>query len=294
MKAVFTTKVGSGYDDVVEERYHFPSTYLGQVRNAIGDFIVYYEPRRQGDAPTGGRQSYFAVARLLEVEPDFELTDHYYARLDNYLDFDRPVPFRSANGYFEMALQRSDGETNRGAFGRAVRNISDDEFSAILSAGFSSVASLQIDENVIGAEIDEPEREFERPLVEITETRWFRDRAFTRHVQKAYDRTCAVTGLQIVNGGGRAEAQAAHIKPVASEGPDSVRNGIALSGTLHWMFDRGLFSVGESYEILIANGVPDRIRQIVNPTGRLLLPTDRLQWPHQHYLSYHRQNIYKG
>ena len=42
------------------------------------------------------------------------------------------------------------------------------------------------------------------------------------------------------NGGGRAEAQAAHIQPVAENGPDSLRNGVALSSTFHWMFDRGL------------------------------------------------------
>jgi hypothetical protein len=29
-----------------------------------------------------------------------------------------------------------------------------------------------------------------------------------------------VTGLRIINGGGRAEVQAAHIQPVADDGPD--------------------------------------------------------------------------
>jgi hypothetical protein len=37
--------------------------------------------------------------------------------------------------------------------------------------------------------------------------------------------------LQIINGGGRTEVQAAHIRPVAAGGSDSVRNGLALSGT---------------------------------------------------------------
>ncbi|MGH6673150.1 MAG: HNH endonuclease [Xanthobacteraceae bacterium] len=44
-----------------------------------------------------------------------------------------------------------------------------------------------------------------------------------------------MTGLQIINGGGRAEVQAAHIRPVAAGGFDSVRNGLALSGTIHWI-----------------------------------------------------------
>jgi putative restriction endonuclease len=45
-KAVFTTKVDPTYDDLREFRYHFPRTYLRIVEAAIGDWIIYYEPRR--------------------------------------------------------------------------------------------------------------------------------------------------------------------------------------------------------------------------------------------------------
>ena len=45
-KAVLTTKVDPSYDDLPEERYHFPSRYLNAARAALGDWIVYYEPRR--------------------------------------------------------------------------------------------------------------------------------------------------------------------------------------------------------------------------------------------------------
>ena len=45
-KAVLTHKAGSIYDDAPEERYHFPRIYLRQVEAAVGDWIVYYEPRR--------------------------------------------------------------------------------------------------------------------------------------------------------------------------------------------------------------------------------------------------------
>ena len=85
---------------------------------------------------------------------------------------------------------------------------------------------------------------FARPIVEQLIARPFRDAAFAVVVKRAYGDACALTGLKIVNGGGRTEAQAAHIRPVASDGPDSVRNGLALSATVHWMFDRGLVSVG--------------------------------------------------
>ena len=71
-KAVLTTKVDPTYDDLPEERYHFPRTYLRQVEAAKGDFVVYYEPRRaSGDlSSSGGRQAYFATARIADVVPD--------------------------------------------------------------------------------------------------------------------------------------------------------------------------------------------------------------------------------
>ena len=58
-KGVFTTKVLPVYDDLPEVRYHFPKAYLNQVRQTVGDWIVYYEPRREDASPGGraGRQS---------------------------------------------------------------------------------------------------------------------------------------------------------------------------------------------------------------------------------------------
>jgi hypothetical protein len=48
VKAVFTHKAASIYDDKPEERYHFPETYLRQAEAAVDDFILYYEPGRWG------------------------------------------------------------------------------------------------------------------------------------------------------------------------------------------------------------------------------------------------------
>lgn len=55
-----------------------------------------------------------------------------------------------------------------------------------------------------------------------------RDRVFRSRVLKAYDRRCAFTGFQFINGGGRAEVEAAHIKSVEAKGPDVVQNGLAV------------------------------------------------------------------
>ena len=94
-KAVFTTKVTPSYKDLPEERYHFPHTYLNYVQQTIGDYIVYYEPRRSSAelSSRGGRQSYFGVARVVSVVEDAALAGHYFAIIDGatYLDFDAAV-----------------------------------------------------------------------------------------------------------------------------------------------------------------------------------------------------------
>lgn len=87
-KAILSSKVDPTYDDLPEERYHFPRTYLRQMEEAEGDWIIYYEPRRTtGDLSSrGGRQAYFATARLLRIEQDTNpgRKDHYYAFVGNY------------------------------------------------------------------------------------------------------------------------------------------------------------------------------------------------------------------
>ena len=109
-------------------------------------------------------------------------------------------------------------------------------------------------ENTYSDGFHSPPLEIIRPRGLTIYERPFRDRVFAQQIQKAYENRCAITGIRIINGGGRAEAQAAHIKPVEANGPDHVQNGIALSGTVHWMFDRGLISLGDDLKILKAKG----------------------------------------
>lgn len=171
-KAIFTIKSGSGYDDRPEEYYHFPKTYLNQVQQAVGDHIIYYEPRRSAEnVPSiGGRQSYFATARVTAVIEDKEREDHYYALIADYLDFDRAVPFAPGGIYFERALQRVDGKTNKGAFGRAVRLIADVEFDLILRSGFAAELMQAGPEELPIVGFQEEDTEFVRPVVELTIT----------------------------------------------------------------------------------------------------------------------------
>ena len=298
-KAVLTTKVDPSYDDLPEERYHFPRTYLNAVRAALGDWIVYYEPRRSTAhlSSSGGRQSYFATARIVRVGSDPRRADHYYAYVADYLEFDRPVRFRDDGFFYESRLRKEDGSVNKGMFGRSVRLLPDAEYSLILSAGFESGTTqrprFEIHE---GVHPDPGRMELaDRPIIERLSRRPFRDRVFSTGIKRAYDNTCAISGLRIINGGGRAEAQAAHIRPVHANGPDSPRNGVALSSTFHWMFDRGLISIDDDYTLLFKrDAVPGNVLSLVNRDGRLRVPDQEIHRPHRRFLEYHREQVFKG
>jgi putative restriction endonuclease len=112
---------------------------------------------------------------------------------------------------------------------------------------------------------------------------------------RAYGERCAITGLRLINGSGRAEVDAAHIRPVEESGPDIVSNGLALSGTAHWMFDRGLISLSDNLEILISRRVNDQeaVRVLINKDGHAHTPSRVLERPHPHFLQWHRDCCFK-
>lgn len=290
--AIFTASESTAYDDLIESRYHFPGTYLRQVEQAIGDWIIYYEPRRSiGPNSAGGRQAYFAIAQVAGVAQDPVRSNHYYAEMRGFLEFDQAIPFREGMEYRESILQKTDGSTNKGAFGRSVRLIPDEEFDRIAQAGlYAQPQPWELADRVAEAV---PEYVI-HPIMEQVSQRKFRDVAFRRHVRNAYANTCAVTGLRLINGGGRPEVQAAHIRSVEADGPDTVRNGIALTGTAHWLFDRGLLTFTDDYSILLSpHGVPSELDKLILPDRKLRVPANPDLRPHTTYLAWHRECRFK-
>lgn len=134
-----------------------------------------------------------------------------------------------------------------------------------------------------------------RERVSAIVSRAVRDRVFRRIVLRAYDERCAVTGLKLINGGGRAEVEAAHIRPVEANGPDIVSNGLALSGTAHWMFDRGLIGLNDDMGIIISRQAndPNSIRSVINASGRILVPRQAADRPHPQFVRWHREHCFK-
>lgn len=131
-------KQGSGYDDEITLRYHFPtkSNYLDVARNALGDWVLFREPRRNR-----GRQAYVATARVVGIEPDQGSDRHYYAYVAEYLEFPTPVPFVSNGRYAETSL-RAIGRADRvgqSLQGKSMRAIPNEDFDAIVMAGLKNI-----------------------------------------------------------------------------------------------------------------------------------------------------------
>lgn len=297
-RGVFLHREDSRYDDRPAERYQFPRQYLSRASQFVGDWIVYYEPRR---GPTG--KGYYAIARVGRIIPDPTTSDMYIALIEpgSYLPFERPVPFSGAAGVVERGVLNEAGRIS-GRAQAAVRPVSIVDFNRILDLGIPDEAPLLPREGapiepVPGLLREEPTPFLDaaRDRVSYYSSRLVRDRVFRRVVLDAYDCRCAVTGLKFINGGGRAEVEAAHIKPVEHDGPDDIRNGIALSGTAHWMFDRGLISVADDLQLLVSRQVNDvdSVWKLLNASKTADVPSNPAHRPHPAYLAWHREHYFK-
>lgn len=75
---VFIHRSDSIYDDSPAEQYQFPGQYLGRVQACVGDWIIYYEPRK-----VAATRGYFAVAKVERVIPDPKAPGMYLALIEH-------------------------------------------------------------------------------------------------------------------------------------------------------------------------------------------------------------------
>ncbi|MFN3456409.1 MAG: HNH endonuclease [Novosphingobium sp.] len=302
-RGIFIHRTDSIYDDSPAERYQFPKQYLGRASACVGDWVVYLEPSKVRFS-----RGYFAVAKVERIIPDPTNPEMYRALIEpgSYLDFANPVPFNGAAGVVERGVLNDGGKIS-GRAQSAVRPLSIQDFNRIVDLGTADeaeflprigdavTASAQRDDRL--HDVHAPfQYEIERDRIAYIGSRAVRDRLFRRRIVTAYDSRCAMTGLKLINGGGRAEVEAAHIRPVERGGPDIATNGLALSGTVHWMFDRGLVSLTDDLEILISRQAndPESIRALINRSGFALPPIRKLDRPHPSFLAWHRENCFKA
>ncbi|WP_417307970.1 HNH endonuclease [Devosia sp.] len=297
---IFIHRADSIYADSPATRYQFPKQYLGRAERCVGDWVIYYEPTKVPQS-----RGYYAVAQVQDIVPDTSAQDMYLALITpgSYLEFAEPVPFNLPDGPAETGLVNAQGGFS-GTRQAAVRALSPGDFNRIVSRGTDETDLVlpRVDAATPQLEPfqwnDADQAQFaldDRIRIPTLGSRIVRDRVFRKVVLRAYDARCAVTGIKLINGGGRAEVDAAHIRSVEANGPDIVTNGIALSGTAHWMFDRGMIAVEDDLTISISRQVNDRdsVEGLINRSGRLIGPELARDRPHPAFLAWHRENCFK-
>lgn len=294
MKGVFVTGPHSIYGDQPKDFYRFPPNNLPAAQRTVGQWIIYLEPRR-----AGGR-GYFAVAKVDRIEPDPSTPGMYLALIaeGSYLDFGTNVPFSVDGLPMERALI-SDAGGLKGSKQNAIRPLTNADFNRIVEIGLMNpepeLPRVGEAEPALPLLTDLGQEPLDGPVDRATMlvSRKVRKAAFRRAILHVYEGRCALTGMKLVNGGGRLETEAAHIKSVGDGGPDAINNGIALSGTVHWMFDRGLIGLSDDGGILLSGKINDRegVEKMINPDRRAHWPSSLPHRPHPGYLAWHREKF---
>jgi putative restriction endonuclease len=305
---LLTSKPDSVYADTATS-YEYPSRYrrfFAPLETGEPMIAIIYEPRSGGR----GRMSYVGWAalrgtpmlsqrRTASGQPLWEV--HY---IDRVQEFPNPVPRDYLGQPMERWL-RDMAPQNRNVLssGASVRWLEEEEGRQILEFGHAGqLATTEYEADLHGDETLVAERT--RRVVEAVA----RDARFRRQVMTAYDFKCAVTGLTVGSlPEGRATRllDAAHIRPVSDRGSDAIGNGLALTPTVHRLFDEGLVSLrwqGRNLELVRSpNLEPEMVESLERGTvirietgSPLLLPNNQGAWPSVEQVRYHQHSVFKG
>jgi putative restriction endonuclease len=264
-----------------DDTYVYPARYraaLAPLEAGQPMLALIYEPRHGG-----GRMAYVAWA-LLSTPPEpiskaRNGQQEWRVRYDGGLiPLPRPVAQEEGGQVFETLLRGVPRELRGPAQrGMSVRALVWDDFCAVLTAsGLLPVLT----------EWEVPEERLVRQRVAVE--RLVRDRGFRLRVLSAYGWRCAVTGWSAPPDLSHALLDAAHLVSVAQGGSDGVRNGLALTPTVHRLFDAGMVSFTfedglwrlqrqQSLDHLRLEGAGSRLELVHGQP--LILPSDRRLWP---------------
>jgi putative restriction endonuclease len=139
------------------------------------------------------------------------------------------------------------------------------------------------------------------PRVRYVASRAAREQAFQRMVLEEYRHQCSVCqSMFLLREASETlvEAEAAHIIGVGQGGPDDPRNGLSLCRRHHWAFDRGLFCVTESLEVMVSPAVSRAKRERFDleeyHQQALTPPTRSSCRPSLEAIDWHRQHVYRA
>lgn len=117
--------------------------------------------------------------------------------------------------------------------------------------------------------------------------------AFRLSVTDAYAKRCAITGEKALP-----VLEAAHIKPYAEAGPNTVTNGLLLRSDMHKLFDDGYITVAPDYRIEISKRIREEFengREYYQYHGKELLTLPKVvsSRPDTIFLNYHNTAVFR-
>jgi putative restriction endonuclease len=126
-----------------------------------------------------------------------------------------------------------------------------------------------------------------------------REVRFRLRIVAAYDYTCALTGYRLTTISAGSIVDAAHIHQFSDCRNNDLRNGLALCKNAHWLFDKGLWTLGHDYKVIVAiqhftEDNPDQkgLRQYHGE--KIRLPNDPGLWPNPIHLAWHQKHRFLG
>ncbi len=125
-----------------------------------------------------------------------------------------------------------------------------------------------------------------------------RDPEFRSRILRAYGYKCAVCGFDVRLGDTLVALEASHIKWHQAGGPDTEVNGLALCTMHHKLFDRGVFTLSDSINVVVseeAHGSRGFQEWLMSFHGReLTLPIRRAYYPDNQYIAWHTREVFQG
>ena len=111
-----------------------------------------------------------------------------------------------------------------------------------------------------------------------------REARFRLQVVSAYGHTCALTRYRVTTIAGSSLVDAAHIHEFASSRNNDPRNGLALCKNAHWLFDQGLWSLTDHFQVLwparrLPRRAPKRTCCVPTPAARSICPPTTASGP---------------
>jgi putative restriction endonuclease len=142
---------------------------------------------------------------------------------------------------------------------RAVQVLLDEHFAPSLQADLRAAIGLEDLAEAYGMPSTLPrsmaDQVAESPAVTtefVASRRRKRDASFRAQVLAAYNQRCAVSGFQALLGGTLFCLEAAHVHWHSHGGPSTVANGLALTPTLHKLFDHGAWSLDDNRRVIVS------------------------------------------